>query len=189
MKQPEERILGLFEQCELSAIVTDDQGAKLLNERLLAARPPLVIHTGQMRLDAQANVNFSLKLLELSDLPPVRPEEPARLEATDTAYIIFTSGTTGVPKGVMISAGCARNYTTMIAEHLGLRADDRALETCELSFDFLGIQHVLDLASRCSIAHSASHHGDERRQVRPQLGADGMEFCTHWPACCVMLKP
>ena len=24
MKQPEERILGLFEQCELSAIVTDD---------------------------------------------------------------------------------------------------------------------------------------------------------------------
>ncbi len=136
MKQPEERILGLFEQCELSAIVTDDQGAKLLNERLLAACPPLVIHTGQMRLDAQANVNFSLKLLELSDLPPVRPEEPARLEATDTAYIIFTSGTTGVPKGVMISAGCARNYTTMIAEHLGLRADDRALETCELSFDF-----------------------------------------------------
>jgi non-ribosomal peptide synthetase component F len=64
------------------------------------------------------------------------PEEPARLEASDTAYIIFTSGTTGVPKGVMISAGCARNYTTMIAEHLGLRSDDRALETCELSFDF-----------------------------------------------------
>ena len=37
MKQPEERILGLFEQCALSAIITDDQGAKLLSERLLAA--------------------------------------------------------------------------------------------------------------------------------------------------------
>ena len=136
MKQPEERILGLFEQCELSAIVTDDQGAKLLSDKLLAACPPLVIHAGQTPLEARTGESPSIKLLELTSLPRVVPEEPARLEATDTAYIIFTSGTTGVPKGVMISTGCARKYTTMIAEHLGLRADDRALETCELSFDF-----------------------------------------------------
>lgn len=136
MKQPEERILGLFEQCELSAIITDDQGAKLLSERLLAACPPLLIHAGQTPLAACAGAIQSPKLVELANLPRVSLEGPAQLEATDTAYIIFTSGTTGVPKGVMISAGCARNYTTMIAEHLGLRADDRALETCELSFDF-----------------------------------------------------
>ena len=58
------------------------------------------------------------------------------MSASDTAYIIFTSGTTGIPKGVMISAGAARHYLEMIVEQLELRAYDRALETCELSFDF-----------------------------------------------------
>jgi D-alanine--poly(phosphoribitol) ligase subunit 1 len=66
----------------------------------------------------------------------VIPTEPATIKASDTAYIIFTSGTTGTPKGVMISAGSARHYMTMICQELGLQASDRTLETCELSFDF-----------------------------------------------------
>ena len=58
------------------------------------------------------------------------------MSASDTAYIIFTSGTTGIPKGVMISSEAARHYVTMITDYLGLKASNRALETCELSFDF-----------------------------------------------------
>jgi non-ribosomal peptide synthetase component F len=42
----------------------------------------------------------------------------------------------GVPKGVMISAAAARHYAQMISRLLDLRASDRALETCELTFDF-----------------------------------------------------
>ena len=63
-------------------------------------------------------------------------KKPAIMSASDTAYIIFTSGTTGIPKGVMISSGAARHYVTMITDYLGLKASDLALETCELSFDF-----------------------------------------------------
>jgi amino acid adenylation domain-containing protein len=129
LKLPEERMLNLLAQCGLSAIITDDAGARLLSERLLAACPALRIHVGQV---AQSSAG----LIDLATLPPVTPEEPALLAATDTPYIIFTSGTTGVPKGVMISAGAARHYVAMIAAQLGLQASDRALETCELSFDF-----------------------------------------------------
>ncbi|MBK7424924.1 MAG: amino acid adenylation domain-containing protein [Propionivibrio sp.] len=133
LKQPEERILNLFAQCGLSALITDDQGAKLLSERVLAACPDVVIHAGQERLWPRDSV---IKIIEMATLPPVTPEEPVNMAASDTAYIIFTSGTTGVPKGVMISTGSARHYVSMIAEWLELRASDRALETCELSFDF-----------------------------------------------------
>jgi len=54
----------------------------------------------------------------------------------DIAYIIFTSGSTGTPKGVMISLASVRHYLSTIVAWLGLNSGDRALETCELSFDF-----------------------------------------------------
>lgn len=133
LKLPEERILTLLSLCNLSAIIADEEGTKLLSERVLAACPPIVIHTGKT---PTAPANAAIKLIALDTLPPTSATEPALMAASDTAYIIFTSGTTGVPKGVMIPAGAARHYISMITERLGLQASDRALETCELSFDF-----------------------------------------------------
>ena len=149
LKLPEERILTLLSLCNLSAIIADEEGAKLLSERVLAACPPILIRTGKA---PTAAANAAVKLIALDDLPSASatesstdsaadsasatPTKPAPMAASDIAYIIFTSGTTGVPKGVMISAGAARHYVAMITEQLGLQASDRALETCELSFDF-----------------------------------------------------
>jgi len=135
IRQPADRILSLLAQCELSAVITDDEGARSLTPALLQACPQLIIHVGNHQFPQDTNVNIN-RVIHLAELPTVCPTEPIPVAAAHTAYIIFTSGTTGVPKGVMISAGSARHYIQHVTRWLGLRADDRALETCELSFDF-----------------------------------------------------
>ena len=132
-KLPEDRLLILLSVSKLSALVVDEQGARLLTERVLRACPPLLIHMGSA---PATPLECPVDLVGMDALPPVAPAEPAHLAPQEMAYLIFTSGTTGVPKGVMIPAGAVRHYVTTIADRLGLRADDRALETCEPSFDF-----------------------------------------------------
>lgn len=132
LKLPEERLLNLFEQCDFSAIVTDDAGAMLLSERLLARCPALVIHAGAKPLEARAG---HVEIIDMASLDRVTPSEPAPMAESDTGYIIFTSGTTGVPKGVMISVAAARHFVATMVEKFSLTSSDRALETCELSFD------------------------------------------------------
>ena len=131
LKQPEERLLELFAQCRLSAIITDDDGLKLLSERVLAACPRVIIHAG----DAAVPAAHQRNIIELLSLPPVRMREPAAVTASDIAYIIFTSGSTGTPKGVMVSAGAFRHYVTAVNAMLGMTASDRVLGVSELSFD------------------------------------------------------
>ena len=133
LKLPEERLLTLLSLCNLSAIITDDEGAKLLTGRILEACPAIIVCMGSK---PEAEPHLATKLIAPAAQVALPLPAPAKIKAEDTAYIIFTSGTTGVPKGVMISAGSARHYITMITDHLGLQASDKALETCELSFDF-----------------------------------------------------
>jgi D-alanine--poly(phosphoribitol) ligase subunit 1 len=136
LKLPEERILSILSLCKLTAIVADADGAKLLSERLRAACPPLVIWTGTVNDQAIMPEETATVVPAAEPALSVSAGAPAAVAASDLAYIIFTSGTTGVPKGVMISAAAARHYAQMISRLLDLRASDRALETCELTFDF-----------------------------------------------------
>lgn len=131
LKQPEERLLELFAQCRLSALITDD-GLKLLGERLLAAAPPVIVHAGDAAL---VSPDKQRRIIDLASLPAAPAPVPVPVAASDIAYIIFTSGSTGTPKGVMVSAGAFRHYLAAVNATLGMTAADRVLGVSELSFD------------------------------------------------------
>ncbi|MBX3328835.1 MAG: amino acid adenylation domain-containing protein [Nitrospira sp.] len=60
---------------------------------------------------------------------------PWRTVPENLAYVLYTSGTTGEPKGIEISHRALVNHGTAMARHYGLQPTDRVLQFASISFD------------------------------------------------------
>ncbi|MCH9647871.1 MAG: amino acid adenylation domain-containing protein [Deltaproteobacteria bacterium] len=119
--------------------------ARLLKGTLQGISQPLLIarETAQPLVDEVA----SLGLKTLSRLDPTGPKaDPTKqplLPSTDPrnlAYILYTSGSTDLPKGVAISQGALVNHTHWWTRAFQVTREDVLLQRIPLSFDPSGLE-------------------------------------------------
>jgi mycobactin phenyloxazoline synthetase len=77
---------------------------------------------------------------------PDRLPAPAVADPASTGYLLFTSGSTGEPKGVEVSHAAAMNTIDDLVRRYGVKATDRALGVSAMEFD-LSVFDVFGLLS------------------------------------------
>jgi len=118
---PATRIRQILDAVEPAVIVQSDRTAARMAD-VLPARYPLLTISQQ-----------------LGNLSWARSPEPAEScvsqIGSDIAYVMFTSGTTGRPKGVPVKAKSLTAYLDVATKRFGVRPGDRASHFFELTFD------------------------------------------------------
>jgi D-alanine--poly(phosphoribitol) ligase subunit 1 len=136
-KYPEARLVQHLERVDLDALVVDSAGAALLTDRVLSCGPANVLHPGvACSIERIAEDGKKVRLAGRDALPVFDPaDKPVEVSAEHTGYIIFTSGTTGVPKGVMIPAEAVAHFLQAMQTQYGVQPTDRVAGVTEITFD------------------------------------------------------
>lgn len=86
-------------------------------------------------IDAAVVTCITVPELSEAHAPDDLNDRDARSQPEHLAYVLYTSGSTGQPKGVLVPHRALCNHASWFASQLGMTSQDRVLQQASISFD------------------------------------------------------
>jgi amino acid adenylation domain-containing protein len=133
---PESRVQTMLERSRARELVVDAGGEAHLEAILTANEDRLTV----VLLDSEVPEGLAERfpghtLVGKSELASEAQWAEPEVAGSDIAYILFTSGSTGLPKGVMVSHDNISRFLDVVVERYSLVETDRFSHMFELTFD------------------------------------------------------
>lgn len=133
---PVERTRAMLARAGCRALVVDPTAYGQLGELLSGLDEPLVVLAPDAASASALSARFAPHtLLCAEDLAPADACVAGEARADDVAYLLFTSGSTGVPKGVAVTHENVLAFLDVMTERYGIDEHDRFSSTFDLTFD------------------------------------------------------
>jgi amino acid adenylation domain-containing protein len=133
---PAERTRNMLLRSGCRALIVDSESAKQLDEMLFGMIEPMLVlmpdeeNAGELRSRWPRHT-----FLGAGDLQRAEAWQPVWSSPNSLAYLLFTSGSTGVPKGVMVSHANVAHFVDVMVERYRITERDRFSQNFDMTFD------------------------------------------------------
>ena len=103
-------------------------------------------------------------------------------EPQDVAYVMYTSGSTGQPKGVVVTQGAVVNLLLSMRDTLGVVPSDRWLAVTTPAFDISVLESFLPLSVGATLCWATSEQAGDGEAIAARLRADRISCLQATPA-------
>lgn len=134
-KFPLERTLVMLKASGCKTLIVGQECAAVFEELISRVDQQLNVIVPDPGWQPRSGVSLSHRVVTPQQLAKVADPFEPDVEGDATAYLLFTSGSTGVPKGVAVSQSNAVAYMQYAVKRFGMHVDDRCSQNFDLTFD------------------------------------------------------